>query len=141
MGRSLRRVPEGVALAERAGFELISPAEGSAYLWSRGRMRPLPTGTVMGMPTDEAAPHDLGNGGGWSISDDGQHVELLGSLCTDAMAGRFDEAAATARLAQKLATDAGNTNLAAKNLELETMYQSHQAYHEPVKPTSGAIPP
>lgn len=48
------------------------------------------TETVMGMPTDEAAPHDLGNGGGWTISDDGQHVELVGSLCTDAMGGRFD---------------------------------------------------
>jgi hypothetical protein len=48
------------------------------------------TETVMGMPVDEAAPHDLGNGGGWTISDDGQHVELIGSLCSDAMDGRFD---------------------------------------------------
>jgi hypothetical protein len=48
------------------------------------------TETVMGVATDEAAPHDLGNGGGWSISDDGKHVELLGSLCTDATGGRFE---------------------------------------------------
>jgi hypothetical protein len=48
------------------------------------------TEKVMGVPTDEAAPHDLGNGGGWTITPDGVHVELTGSLCTDAMGGRFD---------------------------------------------------
>jgi hypothetical protein len=47
------------------------------------------TENVMGMATDEAAPHDLGNGGGWSITPDGAHVELTGSLCSDAMGGRF----------------------------------------------------
>jgi hypothetical protein len=47
------------------------------------------TEQVMGTPTDEAAPHDLGNGGGWTISDDGKHVELVGTLCSDAMTGRF----------------------------------------------------
>lgn len=51
----LRRVPEAVGLAERAGFDLISPAEGAASLWSRGRMLPLPPGTVMGMPADLGA--------------------------------------------------------------------------------------
>jgi oxygen-dependent protoporphyrinogen oxidase len=48
----LRRIPYAVELAERAGFTLVSPAAGGASLWSRGRMRPLPAGTVMGMPTD-----------------------------------------------------------------------------------------
>jgi hypothetical protein len=47
------------------------------------------TENIMGMPTDEAAPHDLGNGGGWTITDDGKHVELVGTLCSDAMGGRF----------------------------------------------------
>jgi hypothetical protein len=49
------------------------------------------TEQVMGMATDEAAPHDLGNGGGWTITDDGKHVELVGTLCSDAMGGRFQK--------------------------------------------------
>jgi protoporphyrinogen/coproporphyrinogen III oxidase len=51
----LRRVPEAVALAERAGVELTSPATAEARLWTRGRMRPLPTGTVLGVPADLAS--------------------------------------------------------------------------------------
>jgi oxygen-dependent protoporphyrinogen oxidase len=50
----LRRVPYGVALATAAGLgdELVSPAAGTAFVWSRGRLRPLPTGTVLGVPAD-----------------------------------------------------------------------------------------
>ncbi len=48
----LRRVPEAVDLATRAGFALISPTEGGAGIWTRGRIRFLPTGTVMGVPSD-----------------------------------------------------------------------------------------
>ncbi|MDP9182365.1 MAG: protoporphyrinogen oxidase [Actinomycetota bacterium] len=48
----LMRVPYGVELAERAGLPLISPTEGGAGVWTRGRVRPLPTGTVMGVPAD-----------------------------------------------------------------------------------------
>ena len=53
----LRRVPWGVRLAEAAGLgdELVSPAAGEAYVRSRGHLRPLPTGTVMGVPADLAA--------------------------------------------------------------------------------------
>jgi oxygen-dependent protoporphyrinogen oxidase len=50
----LRRVPYGVQLAERAGLDLISPTEG-AGLWARGRVRPLPARTFMGVPSDLAA--------------------------------------------------------------------------------------
>ena len=53
----LARVPDGVALAQDAGLgeELVSPAAGQASLWTRGRLRPLPSGTVMGVPGDLAA--------------------------------------------------------------------------------------
>jgi len=53
----LARVPGGVQLAEDAGLgaELVSPATGQAWLWTRGRLRPLPAGTVMGVPGDLAA--------------------------------------------------------------------------------------
>jgi oxygen-dependent protoporphyrinogen oxidase len=54
----LRRVPWGVELAASVGLELVSPATGAASLWT-DRMRPLPAGTVMGIPTDLEAVRDL----------------------------------------------------------------------------------
>jgi oxygen-dependent protoporphyrinogen oxidase len=50
----LRRVPEGVDLATAVGLggDLISPAAGGAFVLSRDRLRPLPRGTVMGVPGD-----------------------------------------------------------------------------------------
>src|SRR6478672_1753170 len=53
----LRRVPYAVALAEAVGLgdELVSPATGQAFVRSHGRLHPLPTGTVMGIPADLAA--------------------------------------------------------------------------------------
>ncbi len=50
----LARVPEAVALADAVGLgdELVAPATTAAAVWTRGRMRPLPTGTVMGVPAD-----------------------------------------------------------------------------------------
>jgi oxygen-dependent protoporphyrinogen oxidase len=53
----LRRVPHGLRLAQDAGLgdELVSPAAAQAFLLSRGELRPLPSGTVMGVPADLAA--------------------------------------------------------------------------------------
>ena len=51
----LRRVPYGTDLAVAAGLPLVDPTAGGAYLWTRGELRPLPTGTVMGVPADLAA--------------------------------------------------------------------------------------
>ncbi|MCW2680672.1 MAG: protoporphyrinogen oxidase [Frankiales bacterium] len=53
----LTRVPDGLALARDAGLEaeLVAPATGQAFVWSRGALRPLPTGTLLGLPTDLAA--------------------------------------------------------------------------------------
>jgi oxygen-dependent protoporphyrinogen oxidase len=48
----LLRRPEAAALAADAGLTLEPAATTSARLWSRGEMRPLPTGTVMGIPGD-----------------------------------------------------------------------------------------
>ncbi len=39
----------------------------------------------------ESVPHDLGSSGGWTISADGSHVELVGGLCTSAMGGTFSK--------------------------------------------------
>jgi len=53
----LTRVPDGLALATAAGLhdELVHPAAGQASVWSRGRLRDLPAGTLLGLPTDLAA--------------------------------------------------------------------------------------
>ncbi len=53
----LRRVPEGLGLAREVGLgdELVSPAAGQAFLWTRGALRGLPAGTVLGVPGDLAS--------------------------------------------------------------------------------------
>ena len=51
----LVRVPEAALLAREAGVGLVHPSTGQAAVWSRGRLRPLPRGTVLGIPADLAA--------------------------------------------------------------------------------------
>ncbi len=48
----LARVPEGLALAGAVGLgaALAHPATTSASLWARGALRPIPRGTVFGVP-------------------------------------------------------------------------------------------
>lgn len=50
----LARRPEAVALARAVGLgaDLVHPATTSAGVWTRGAVRPLPAGQVMGVPTD-----------------------------------------------------------------------------------------
>ncbi|MCC5953219.1 MAG: protoporphyrinogen oxidase [Acidimicrobiia bacterium] len=50
----LARVPEGLELCRRLGLaeQLVSPAQRSAFVWSHGRLRRLPEGLVLGVPTD-----------------------------------------------------------------------------------------
>jgi protoporphyrinogen/coproporphyrinogen III oxidase len=53
----LARQPEAIELVRELGLgdELVHPRTGSVWLWLDGRLRPLPTGTVMGVPADLAA--------------------------------------------------------------------------------------
>lgn len=53
----LARRPEAVALCAELGIadRLEPPATGAAFLWARGRLRPIPTGTLLGLPTDVVA--------------------------------------------------------------------------------------
>lgn len=50
----LARRPEALDLVRAVGLgaDLVYPATAAASLWSRGALRPLPTGTVMGIPAD-----------------------------------------------------------------------------------------
>lgn len=52
----LARRPEGLDLARAAGLgdALQPPAAGTAAIWTRGEIRPMPTGHVMGVPADPA---------------------------------------------------------------------------------------
>ena len=53
----LARRPEALQLCEELGLagELVSPAATSSYVWSRGALRPVPSGHVLGVPTDARA--------------------------------------------------------------------------------------
>ncbi|HVF15081.1 MAG TPA: protoporphyrinogen oxidase [Acidimicrobiales bacterium] len=50
----LARVPNARALAVAVGLgdELVEPATAKAFVWSRGRLRPLPKGQVLGVPVE-----------------------------------------------------------------------------------------
>jgi oxygen-dependent protoporphyrinogen oxidase len=52
----LARRPEGLDLARAAGLgdALQPPATGTAAIWTRGEVRPMPTGHLMGVPADPA---------------------------------------------------------------------------------------
>ena len=49
----LARVPEATALARAVGLgdDLVAPAAAQAWLWWRGRLRKLPDGLVLGVPS------------------------------------------------------------------------------------------
>jgi oxygen-dependent protoporphyrinogen oxidase len=50
----LARVPDGLRLARQVGLghEIVHPATTAASLWIRGRLRPIPPNTLLGVPTD-----------------------------------------------------------------------------------------
>ena len=49
----LARRPEAVALCDELGLDddLVAPGSRTAYVWARGRLRPLPAGLALGVPT------------------------------------------------------------------------------------------
>ncbi len=48
----LARVPYATDLARELGLELITPVVGQASLWVDGTLKPLPAGTLLGIPGD-----------------------------------------------------------------------------------------
>jgi oxygen-dependent protoporphyrinogen oxidase len=58
----LVRVPHAVDLCRELGFgdELIAPASGTAYIWSRGALRRIPTPSFLGVPLDGASLAESG---------------------------------------------------------------------------------
>ena len=47
----IARRPEGVALADELGLDVVHPTGASSRIWVRGELRPLPP-SIMGAPTD-----------------------------------------------------------------------------------------
>lgn len=58
----LTRVPAAVELCHRLGLadELVAPGRAPAAIWSRGSLRPIPSGLVLGLP---ASPAQLARSG------------------------------------------------------------------------------
>lgn len=88
----LRRVPWGVELAASVGLPVVSPATGAASLWTDS-LRPLPTGTVMGIPTDLDAVRDVTGPVtevlGEPVTEDLSVGELVRSRLGDAVVDRL----------------------------------------------------
>lgn len=101
----LNRRPEGVELAQAAGLgdDLVYPATTHAQIFSQGALHPMPTGTVMGVPTAQtdlkglfsdseiaevraamATPHD-------GLSADQSVAEFITSRCGQAVTDRLVE--------------------------------------------------
>ncbi len=55
----LNRRPEGVALAQEIGLEVVHPTDAKSSIWSRGALRPIPR-SIMGVPLDLAALESSG---------------------------------------------------------------------------------
>ncbi len=57
----LARRPEGLDLVAELGLadDVVHPATASASIWSRGRLHPLPGGTLMGIPSDPEGARGL----------------------------------------------------------------------------------
>ncbi|MFE4862535.1 protoporphyrinogen oxidase [Streptomyces sp. NPDC056670] len=57
----LARRPEGVELARAVGLgdRIQAPAAAGAAIWTRGALRPMPTGHVMGVPAEPGTLHDI----------------------------------------------------------------------------------
>lgn len=61
----IARLPDAVALCHELGLteEMVGVATDSAWLWTRGRLRPLPAGTVLGAPAGLGALLRAGRSG------------------------------------------------------------------------------
>jgi oxygen-dependent protoporphyrinogen oxidase len=59
----LARVPEALGLARAVGLDgdLVNPAATTASIWARGRLRPIPPRTMLGVPSSVASLRGLLN--------------------------------------------------------------------------------
>jgi oxygen-dependent protoporphyrinogen oxidase len=135
----LRRRPEALDLVAELGLadDLVVPATASASVWARGRLRPMPARTVMGVPSDPgalrgvlstsevvrvradawlpgAAPDGDVSVGGWLAKRLGRAVvdRLVDPMLGGVYAGRADELSLAATLPQLPRDDRSALNAA-----------------------------
>ncbi len=97
----LARVPEGLAAAAEAGLEVANPATTRAQLWLGGRLRALPTGTLLGVPGDlRAAAPVLGVAGTLRAAED--RVLPRTQVADDPAVGRYVRARLGGRVVDRL---------------------------------------
>ncbi|MFJ6141452.1 protoporphyrinogen oxidase [Kitasatospora sp. NPDC092286] len=146
----LARRPEAVELARAVGLgeELEPPTTAKAAIWTRGALRPLPGGQVMGVPGDLDALAASGvltaeglertrHEGGTEVADDiaiGRYVaarlgrevvdRLVEPLLGGVYAGHADEISLRAAVPQLLPIAQGGGSLVAGVRELATRPQS-----------------
>lgn len=86
----LARRPEGIALTQSLGLELVHPATTSASLYVGGALTPMPRGTMMGVPADAATVRDV-------VSEETQaRIDAEPDLAGEALTGDVSVAAAIA---------------------------------------------
>jgi oxygen-dependent protoporphyrinogen oxidase len=135
----LARVPEGIDLCRELGLEgdLIAPAVRRARVWSRGALRLLPEGQLLGVPTDLdelAASEILSPDGVRRVADDlsAPRTALDGDVAIGAMVrGRLGDEALE-RLVDPLvgginAGDTDELSLAATVPQLDAAARSDEA--------------
>ncbi|KYH44101.1 protoporphyrinogen oxidase [Branchiibius sp. NY16-3462-2] len=76
----LARRPEAVALIDQLGLTRESPAAVGASLWSRGALRAMPQGTLMGIPSDAGALTEILDAGEVARAAAEQPVQIDGDL-------------------------------------------------------------
>ena len=87
----LARRPEGTRLAQDLGLSagITYPNPVPAAVWSRGRRWPLPSGTLMGVPTDPAAalglltPDEVARASGERVGPPLKHDVAVGQFVAD----------------------------------------------------------
>ncbi len=135
----LARVPEGVDLCRDLGLEadLVSPAERRAHVWSRGELRRLPEGQVLGVPTDLdelAASGILSPAGVERVRDDTQHPLVvpdadvtIGAIMRDRLGDEASERLIDPLVGGINAGDTDQLSLAATVPQLDAALRSGRA--------------
>jgi protoporphyrinogen/coproporphyrinogen III oxidase len=128
----LARRPEAVELAAELGLGLVHPSAGSAQLWTRGALRPLPR-TLLGVPLDLdelAAARVLSDDGLARVRHETMHplgpedvsvADLLGSRLGHEVVDRLAEP----MLGGVYAGHAANLSAAATAPQLVTLLREH----------------
>lgn len=98
----LARRPEALNLLAELGIQPVHPASSGASLWSRGRLEPLPAGTLMGVPSSPGSALGALTASEVSRLAAEQPVEVEGDISVGDLVERALGAAVVDRLVEPL---------------------------------------